>query len=101
MYCIYNKARKLYCKWNEKVIVFDTTDQAYGFMNLVPAFFAGEHNNVCIIQTNSEINGDIENNTDSILRYTDLTAERLQRENKKIISQQIENEYMKEVLKNG
>lgn len=44
---------------------------------------------------------DIENNADSILRYTDLTAERLQRENKEIISQQIENEYMKEVLKNG
>ena len=40
MYCIYNKARKLYCRWNEKVIVFDTTDQAYEFMNLVPAFFA-------------------------------------------------------------
>ena len=101
MYCIYNKARKLYCRWNEKVIVFDTTDQAYESMNLVPAFFAGEHNNVCIIPTNSEMDEDIKNNADSILRYTDLTAERLQRENKEIISQQIENEYMKEVLKNG
>lgn len=101
MYCIYNKARRLYCRWNEKVIVFDTTDQAYEFMNLVPAFFAGEHNYVCIIPTNSEMDEDIENNADSILRYTDLTAERLQRENKEIIGQQIENEYMKEVLKNG
>lgn len=63
-------------------------------MNLVPAFFAGEHNYVCIIPTNSEMDEDIENNTD-------LTAERLQRENKEIIGQQIENEYMKEVLKNG
>ena len=69
MYCIYNKARRLYCRWDEKVIVFDTTDQAYEFMNLVPAFFAGEHNYVCIIQTNAEMNEDIENNADSILRY--------------------------------
>lgn len=101
MYCIFNKARNLYCKWDDKVIVFDTTDQAHEFINLVPAFFAGKHNDVCIIPTNSEMNEDIKNNADSILRYTDLTAERLQRENKKIISQQIENEYMKEVLKNG
>ena len=101
MYCIYNKARKLYCRWNEKVIVFDTTDQAYEFMNLVPVFFAGEHNHVCIIPTNSEMDEDIKNNADSILRYTDLTAERLQKENEEIISQQIKNEYMKEVLKNG
>ena len=94
MYCIYNRARRLYCRWDEKVIVFDTKDQAYEFMDLVPAFFAGEYNYICIIATNSKMDEDIENNVDSILRYTDLTTERLQRENKEIIGRQMENEYI-------
>ena len=101
MYYIYNKARKLYCRWDEKVIVFDTIDQVHEFMNLVPSFFKEEHNDICIVQTNSEMNEDIKNNADNILRYSDLTTEELQEENKEIVSQQTENKHMKEVLKNG
>ncbi len=42
---------------------------------------------------------DIENNADSILRYTDLTAERLQREKLSQLRKQRDNEKVDESLK--
>lgn len=101
MYCIYNKARRLYCRWDDKVIIFDTEEQVYEFMNAVPAFFAGEHNNVMIMPITSEMQSDIDNHENSVIVYSDLDHSKFQKENDTLIRQQIQNEYMKEVLKNG
>lgn len=94
MYCIYNRARDLFCRWDENIILFETKEQITEFMNVIPAFFAGEHNYIQILETEPEEDA-------CVVLYTDLSPEKLRQENENLLRMQMENTCHKEVLKDG
>ena len=97
MYCIYNKKRDMYCRWNESTIIFDTKEQCNEFIKAIPNFFNDEMDYVHILPITEEMKRDIDNNSLCIIRYDKLDKSLFPEENN-IVKY---NKNMKEVLKNG
>lgn len=92
MYCIFNKRRGMYCRWNEDIIIFDTKEECYDFMNIVPSFFKDEVNDVVLHIIPKKMEED-----DGLVKYSELGKSLFPKEND-IIEY---NKKMKEALKNG
>lgn len=92
MYCIFNKRRSMYCRWNEDIITFDTKEECYDFMNMVPSFFKDEVNDVVLHIIPKKMEEDV-----CLIKYSELDKSLLSKEND-IVEY---NKKMKEVLKNG
>lgn len=92
MYCIFNKKRNMYCRWDEAVILFDTKEECYSFMNAIPSFFDDEMEYIDIQPFDKEMEKDI-----YVIKYSELDKSSFPKENT-IIKH---GKHMKEVLKNG
>ena len=55
MYCIYNKKRDMFCRWNESTIIFDTKEQCNEFIKAIPSFFNDEMDYVHILPITEEM----------------------------------------------
>ena len=92
MYCIFNKRRGMYCRWNEDIITFDTKKECYDFMNMVPSFFKDEVSDVVLHVIPKKMEEDV-----GLIKYSELDKSLFLKEND-IVEY---NKKMKEVLKNG
>jgi len=95
MYAIYREDTQLYCRWDEKVIVFDTTEEVEKFANEFPFFFSLAAKHVRVIKVTVDDDYD-----DSILTYKDISKDAIE-ENKQLFKEmEKHNDDMKEELKN-
>ena len=92
MYCIFNKRRDMYCRWNKDIITFDTKKECYDFMNMVPSFFKDEMNNIVLHVIPKKMEEDV-----GLIKYSELDKSLFLKEND-IVEY---NKKMKETLKNG
>lgn len=94
MYAIYRDDMQFYCRWDERVIVFDTTEEVEEFVKEFPFFFQTAQQ-VRVVEITVDDGHD-----DSVIRYKDIDKEAIE-DNKRIFKEmEQQNDDMREVLKN-
>ena len=76
LYVIYREDKNMYVRWNQQTLLFDSQEQAQGFIEKIKIFFDSDSSVPMIIPAPEDIAFDLE----ASLRFSTLSEEQLDEE---------------------
>lgn len=93
LYVIYREDKNMYVRWNQQTLLFDSQEQAQGFIEKIKIFFDSDSSVPMIIPAPEDIAFDLE----ASLRFSTLSEEQLDEE----LELLTEKYSRREMMKNG
>lgn len=93
LYVIYREDKNMYVRWNQQTLLFDSPEQAQGFIDKIKIFFESDSSVPMIIPASEDIAFDLE----ASLRFSTLSEEQLDEE----LELLTEKYSRREMMKNG